>query len=138
MKRVLFLCTGNSARSQIAEALLRMIGKENFEVFSAGTAIASEVNPFALEALQEIGATIDGLHPKKVDSLMDILFDIVVTVCDNAKQTCPVFPSANETLHWSLEDPAVFHGTDEEIRNTFRETRDTIKELIHRHLLKDN
>ena len=136
MQRVLFLCTGNSARSQMAEATLKMIGDKRFEVFSAGTSIASEVNPFALEILQERGVNVEGLHPKKVDSFLELSFDIVITVCDNAKQTCPVFPGVNETLHWSLEDPAAVQGSDEEIRNEFRKTRDTIEKLIREHLIE--
>ena len=136
MLRVLFLCTGNSARSQMAEAILKTIGDERFEVFSAGTSIASEVNPFALEVLQERGVNAEGLHPKKVDSFLELSFDIVITVCDNAKQTCPVFPGVKETLHWSLEDPAAFQGSDEEIRTEFRKTRDTIEKLIREHLIE--
>ena len=121
----------------MAEALLRMIGDGRFEVLSAGTSIASEVNPFALKVLQEKGVKVEGLYPKKVDSLLELSFDIVITVCDNAKQTCPVFPSVNETLHWSLEDPAAFQGSDEEIRTEFRKTRDTIEKLIREHLIDE-
>ena len=121
----------------MAEAILKRIGDERFEVFSAGTSIASEVNPFALEVLQEKGVNAEGLHPKKVDSFLELSFDIVITVCDNAKQTCPVFPGVKETLHWSLEDPAAFQGSDEEIRTEFRETRDTIEKLIRKHLIEE-
>ena len=121
----------------MAKALLKMIGDERFEVYSAGTSPASEVNPFTLEVLLERGASIEGLHPKDVESLMDISFDIVVTVCDNARQTCPVFPGTHKTLHWSLEDPAAFQGSIEEIQIVFRETRDTIEKLIRQHLIEE-
>ena len=130
MKRVLFLCTGNSARSQMSEALLRDLGAGNYEVKSAGTAIAPEVNPFAIEALKLRNIPIDGLYPKTVDEFVDEHFDVVVTVCDNAKQTCPFFPNAKEFLHWSLDDPAAHQGSYEEILFVFQETRDEIERRI--------
>ena len=99
MKRVLFLCTGNSARSQMSEALLRAFGGYQYEVYSAGTNPSSEVNPFALEVLKEIGVSVEGLHPKKVNQFTGQPFDLVVTVCDNAKQECPFFPGAKEMDH---------------------------------------
>jgi len=135
MKRVLFLCTGNSARSQMSEALLRMLGGDDFEVISAGTNISSEVNPFAIEALKERGAPIDGLHPKKVSQFAGEPFDLVITVCDNARQECPHFPGAREILHWSLPDPAAAQGTYDEILMIFRETRDEIEDRIRIHVL---
>ncbi len=136
MQRILFLCTGNSARSQMSEALLKLLGGDDFEVYSAGTEISSEVNPFAIEVLKERGASVEGLHPKKVNQFAGQPFDKVITVCDNAKQTCPHFPGAEEMLHWSLEDPAAFQGTYEEILVTFRETRDEIERRIRTHILK--
>jgi arsenate reductase len=135
MKRVLFLCTGNSARSQISEALLRHIGGEMFEVRSAGTQPQSEVNPFALEVLKEKGIPIDELYPKLVNEFVNEKFDLVVTVCDSAKQTCPTFPGAKRLDHWSLEDPAAFEGTYEEILFTFRETFDEIEKRIRERIL---
>ncbi len=135
MKRVLFLCTGNSARSQISEALLKLIGEDKFEVYSAGTKVSSEVNPFALEVIKERGGSIEGLHPKKVDQFTDQPFDLVITVCDNAKQACPYFPGAKEILHWSLEDPAGFQGTYDETMAAFREIRDEIERRIRLHIL---
>ena len=135
MKRVLFLCTGNSARSQMSEALLKLLGGNDFEVYSAGTSISSEVNPFAIQAIKERGASADGLHPKKVNQFADQPFDLVITVCDNVKQECPHFPGAKETLHWSLEDPAAFEGTYEEIMTFFRETRDEIERRIKEYVL---
>ncbi|MCK5150406.1 MAG: arsenate reductase ArsC [Candidatus Thorarchaeota archaeon] len=135
MKRVLFLCTGNSARSQMSESLLRLLSSDDFEVVSAGTNISSEVNPFAIEALKERGAPIDGLHPKKVNQFTGDSFDLVITVCDNAKQECPHFPGAKKMLHWSLEDPAAFLGTYDKILTVFRETRDEIERLVRIHVI---
>lgn len=119
----------------MSEALLKLIGGDGFEVHSAGTNISSVVNPFAIEVIQERGAPVEGLHPKKVDQFAGQPFDLVITVCDNAKQTCPHFPYAKEMLHWSLEDPAAFQGTYEEILTVFRETRDEIERRIREHIL---
>jgi arsenate reductase len=137
IKRVLFLCTGNSARSQMAEALLRHLGGNDFEVKSAGTQPQSEVNPFAFEALKEKGIPIDGLYPKLVNDFVNEKFDLVVTVCDGAKQSCPHFPGAKQMEHWSLEDPAAFEGTYNEILLIFRETRDEIERRIRTGILKE-
>ncbi|TFG98875.1 arsenate reductase ArsC [Candidatus Thorarchaeota archaeon] len=136
MLRVLFLCTGNSARSQIAEAILKHIGGEGFDVHSAGTKPQSEVNPFAIEVLIERGVLIENLYPKHVNEFVNQEFDLVVTVCDDAKQSCPFFPGARQMEHWSLEDPAVFQGTYNEILLTFRETRDEIEKRIRERILK--
>ena len=135
MQRVLFLCTGNSARSQMAEALLKHLGGDGFEVFSAGTNPKSEVNPFALEALQEKGIPTQGLYPKLVNQFVNNEFDLVVTVCDKAKQVCPHFPSAKRMEHWSLEDPAAFQGTHIETLFTFRETLEEIEKRIRTSIL---
>ena len=137
MKRVLFLCTGNSARSQMSEALLRILGNGEFEAHSAGTHPASEVNPFALEVLKERGVSIEGLFPKIIDQFVGQEFHLAVTVCDNAKQECPTFPGAKKVDHWSLKDPAAFQGTYEEILFTFRETRDEIERRIKTYILQD-
>ena len=136
MLRVLFLCTGNSARSQITEAILKHIGGEGFDVHSAGTKPQSEVNPFAIEVLIERGVLIENLYPKHVNEFVNQEFDLVVTVCDGAKQSCPFFPRARQMEHWSLEDPAVFQGTYNEILLTFRETRDEIEKRIRERILK--
>ncbi len=136
MRRVLFLCTGNSARSQISEALLRHLGKDEFEVYSAGTKPQSEVNPFAIEVLKERGVSTDGLYPKLVNQFVRDEFDLVVTVCDGARQTCPFFPGAKQMEHWSLEDPAAFQGTYDEILFLFRETRDEIERRIRERFLE--
>jgi arsenate reductase len=136
MQRVLFLCTGNSARSQMAEALLKHLGDGEFEVFSAGIQPKSEVNPFAIEVLKEKGIPTDRLHPKHVNNFLNYEIDLVVTVCDNARQSCPHFLGAKKIEHWSLEDPAAFQGTYDEILFTFRETRDEIDRRIKRDILK--
>jgi arsenate reductase len=111
----------------MAEALLRHLGNEDFEVYSAGTEPQPEVNPFAFEALKERGISTEGLHPKLVNEFVDLEFDLVVTVCDGAKQACPHFPGAKQMDHWSLEDPAVFQGSYDEILFTFRETLNEIE-----------
>ncbi len=136
MQRVLFLCTGNSARSQMAEALLRHLGGADYEVQSAGTKPKSEVNKFAIEVLEEIGISTNRLHPKLVDDFVNQKFDLVVTVCDNARQSCPYFPGAKQMEHWSLEDPAAFQGTYDEILFKFRETRDEIRKRIKERILR--
>src|SRR5258705_7036058 len=105
--RVLFLCTGNSARSQMAEALLRHLSKDGIEVFSAGSAPMPEVHPLAKETLEyRYGIPTDALSPKSMNSLLGERFDYVITVCDRAAEACPVFPGDPERIHWSFEDPA--------------------------------
>ncbi|MFW9962405.1 MAG: arsenate reductase ArsC [Candidatus Sifarchaeia archaeon] len=135
MRRVLFLCTGNSARSQIAEALLKHLGGLDYEVHSAGTRPQSEVNPFAIEVLREKEIPTEGLYPKLVDDFVNNEFDLVVTVCDSARQACPLFPGAKQREHWSLEDPAAFEGTYNEILFKFRATRDEIEKRIINRIL---
>ena len=120
--RVLFVCTGNSARSQIAEALLRDFGGADFEVFSAGTD-PKGVNPYAVRVLSEIGLDWSDARSKSVTEFIGQPFDYVITVCDRARQTCPVFPGDHNSLHWGLDDPAEVEGTDEEKLEAFRRTR---------------
>ncbi|MFW9799084.1 MAG: arsenate reductase ArsC [Candidatus Thorarchaeota archaeon] len=136
LKRVLFLCTGNSARSQMSEALLRLLGGDDYEVYSAGTHPGREVNPFVINVLKQRGADASRLHTKSIDRFEGEEFDLVVTVCDAAKRECPVFPGAKVMDHWSLEDPAAFEGTYEEILVKFRETRDDIEHRIKEYLLR--
>jgi arsenate reductase len=119
----------------MAEAILRLLGGTDFDVVSAGIEIASHVNPFAMEVLKERGADTKGLHPKSVDNFKDQLFDSVITVCDNVKQRCPFFPGVKAMFHWSLEDPASFKGSREEILMKFRETRDEIERRIRDQLI---
>ena len=111
--RVLFVCTHNSARSQIAEALLQWYGGEDFEVQSAGTEV-SRVNPYAIRVLDEIGIDWSTARSKSITEFLDQEFDYVITVCDRARATCPVFPGSSNTLHWSLDDPSEVEGDDEQ------------------------
>jgi arsenate reductase len=126
-KRVLILCTGNSARSQMAEALLRHDGGPAFEVHSAGTK-PSHVRPEAIEAMKEAGIDISAHRSKSVDEFAGQEFDYVVTVCDNAKESCPVFPGKTERIHWGFEDPAAVEGAWETRLAAFRRIRDEIRE----------
>jgi arsenate reductase len=119
--RVLFVCTGNSARSQIAEAVLRRIGGDDFEVHSAGTE-PKGVNPYALRVLADAGIDATAARSKSVTEFAGQSFDYVITVCDNARQTCPVFPGTHNTLHWSIEDPADIDGDDAERMAAFHQT----------------
>ena len=128
-KRVLILCTGNSARSQMAEGLLRLDGGGRFEVESAGTHPTS-VRPEAVEAMREIGVDISGQRSKSVDEFAGREFDFVITVCDNAKENCPIFPSKTERVHWSFEDPAAAVGGDQERLAVFRRVRDEIRDRL--------
>jgi arsenate reductase len=120
--QVLFVCTGNSARSQIAEALLRDFGGGEFEVNSAGTQ-PGVVNPYTIRVLDEIGIDWSAARSKSVTEFMGRPFDYVITVCDRARQTCPVFPGNHNTLHWGLDDPAEVEGTDAQKLEAFRRTR---------------
>ena len=124
-RRVLILCTGNSARSQMAEGLLRELGGGRFEVESAGTR-PSLVRPEAVEALREVGVDIGSHRSKSVDEFAGQAFDYVITVCDNANENCPVFPGKTERVHWGFDDPAAVEGTWEERLSAFRRVRDEI------------
>ena len=128
-KTVLFLCTGNSCRSQMAEGLLRHLAGDRFEAASAGTHPAG-LNPGAVAVMQEIGINISSHRSKQVDEYKDARFDYVITVCDRAKETCPIFPASSVQLHWSFEDPAGAVGTIEERQTVFRRVRDEIAERI--------
>jgi len=128
-KRVLVLCTGNSARSQMGEGLFRSEGGGCFEVFSAGTK-PSSVRPEAIAVMKEIGIDISGHRSKSVDEFSRQSFDYVVTVCDNARDNCPVFPGGTSRLHWSFEDPAAVQGSEAERLAAFRRIRDQIHERV--------
>ena len=128
-KRVLVLCTGNSARSQMGEGLFRAEGGERFEVFSAGTR-PTVVRPEAIAVMKEIGIDISGHWSKGVDQFAGQTFDTIVTVCDNARESCPVFPAPAERIHWSFEDPAAVEGSEEERLAAFRRIRDQIRERV--------
>ena len=128
-KRILFLCTGNSARSQMAEGLLRHEAGDRFEVFSAGTR-PTMLRPEAMAVMNEIGIDISGQRSKSVEEFVGRELDTVITVCDHAKESCPVFPSRTQLLHWPFEDPAAVEGlvevNDEQRKDAFRKTRDRI------------
>ncbi len=132
-KRVLVLCTGNSARSQMGEGLFRAEGGERFEVFSAGTR-PTVVRPEAIAVMKEIGIDISGHWSKGVDEFAGQTFDTIVTVCDNARESCPVFPAPAERIHWSFEDPAAVEGSVEERLAAFRRIRDQIRERVRAFL----
>jgi arsenate reductase (thioredoxin) len=120
--RVLFLCTGNSARSQIAEKLLNRKSGGRFVAESAGSQPAREVNPHAIEALERHGYFWTGGHPKHVDGLVNREWDFVITVCDRAKESCPIFPGQPVIAHWGMPDPAAVQGPDSEKRRAFDDT----------------
>jgi arsenate reductase len=124
-KKVLVLCTGNSARSQMAEGLLRQEGGNRFEVFSAGTK-PSQVRPEAIAVMKEIGLDISGHRSKSVDEFVGQDLEFVITVCDNAKETCPIFPGTSKRLHWSFDDPAAVEGPEDARLAAFRKIRDQI------------
>jgi len=127
--KVLFLCTGNACRSQIAEGWARYLKGEVMEVFSAGVSPAT-VNRRAIETMAEAGVDISGHRSRHVDEFEGIDFDYVVTVCDNAKERCPVFGGEAKMVHKSFDDPAFMEGTDEEVLNEFRRVRDEIRSFI--------
>ena len=120
--RVLFVCTHNSARSQIAEALLQRYGGDDFAVYSAGTE-ATRVNPLAIQVLDEVGIDWRQARSKVIGEFLDQQFDYVITVCDRARATCPVFPGSTNSLHWGLDDPADVEGTDAHKLEAFRRTQ---------------
>jgi arsenate reductase len=132
MKRVLFLCTGNSCRSQMAESILNKLGQGDFEAVSAGAKPAGFVHPLAIRVLKEFGCPSEGLRSKSWDEFKDEPFDTVVTVCDNAKESCPVFPGNAERIHWSFEDPVEASGTEEEKLAIFRKVFNEIQQRIRR------
>ena len=138
-KKVLFLCTHNSARSQMAEGLLRAMYGEEYEAYSAGV-VATSVDPRAVKVMKEIGVDIAGQHSKTSSEFGDTIFDLAVTVCDRARQICPIcstrlelpgsLPKAREVIHKSFEDPAAALGTEEEQLEAFRRVRDEIADWI--------
>ena len=128
-QQLLILCTGNSARSQMAEGLFRHEGGDRYEVYSAGTR-PSLVRPEAIAVMAEIGIDISAHRSKSVDEFAAQPLDLVITVCDNAKESCPVFPGKTVRLHWPFEDPAHVEGTEEQRKATFRKVRDQIRQQI--------
>ena len=132
--RVLFLCTHNSARSQMAEGLLRHIVGDRFEVYSAGTE-ATRVRPLAIRAMEEIGVDISSQESKTLERYLGEPFDYVITVCDDANEACPFFPGAMKRLHWSFEDPSRAEGSEEERLAAFRSVRDRIRDRMQVELV---
>ena len=127
--RVLFVCTHNSARSQVAEALLGRLGGTAFEAHSAGTE-ATRVNPYAIRVLAESGIDWSGARSKVITEFLGRRFDYVVTVCDRARETCPYFPGATHTLHWGLDDPSGVGETDEQRLAAFKRTKEEVTERL--------
>lgn len=134
MTSVLFLCVHNSARSQMAEGLLRAWGGDRFDVESAGSEVAI-VRPLAIRAMAEIGIDISSHWSKTSDTFDGRWFDYAITVCDDAREACPYFPTARQQLHWSFDDPSAASGTDEERLIVFRRVRDEIATRIRSELL---
>jgi arsenate reductase (thioredoxin) len=132
--RVLFLCTHNSARSQMAEGLLRQLAGNRFEAHSAGTE-ATHVRPLAVRAMDEVGVDISGQESKTLERYLREPFDYVITVCDDANEACPVFPGAKNRRHWSLPDPSAAEGTEEERLAVFRSVRDGIRDRVQAELV---
>ncbi len=126
---VLFICTHNSARSQMAEGLVNALYGDRFAAVSGGT-VATRVHPAAIKAMAEIGIDISSHRSKSIDEFLDRKFDLVVTVCDNAAKDCPFFPGAKDTIHHAFDDPAACSGTDEEVLACFRRSRDEIRRWI--------
>ena len=133
-RRILFLCTHNSARSQMAEGLLRRLAGDRFDAYSAGTE-ATQVRPLAIRAMAELGIDISGQENKALDRYLGKPFDAVITVCDQADESCPVFLGTKERLHWSFPDPSQATGTEEELLAIYRRVRDAIAGRIARELV---
>lgn len=134
MNNVLILCTGNSCRSQMAQVIWQHLGGGDWKAESAGSKPSGYVHPLALEAIKEIDLSIDGLESKSVEPFLEKEITLAVTVCDNAKEACPVLPGVAETLHWPFDDPADATGTDEEKMKVFRRVRDEIHAKISEYL----
>lgn len=134
--KLLFLCTGNSARSIIGEYLLKQLGGSRFEVFSAGSFPTGKVNPLAIQILKDVyDIDASAARSKSWEEFEDLQFDFVITVCDNARETCPVWPGQPIVAHWSSPDPAAVEGTDAEKYRAFQEVADQIKQRLDRFVL---
>ena len=133
-KKVLFICTHNSARSQIAEGLMNTFYGDDYIAWSAGTE-PGQVNPYAIRVMKEVGIDVTGHHSKGMESFLEQDFDYVVTVCDHANEACPFFPGGKERIHKGFEDPAAIDGNEELKLAGFRKTRDEIKAWIEKTLL---
>ena len=133
VKKVIFLCTGNSARSQMAEGLMNHLSHEEWKVQSAGI-FPSYVHPLAIRVMEEIGIDISQQTSKSMNQFLNEVFDYIITLCDEAAQSCPTFPGQGKRLHWSFQDPAAAIGTIEERLAVFRRVRDEIKRKIEEFL----
>ncbi len=133
-KRVLILCTGNSCRSQMAEGFWNALGRGEWRADSAGSNPAGYVHPLAVEVMRDTGIDLSEARSKHLDEFSENEFDLVITVCDSARESCPHFPGAKEMLHWPFEDPAHAEGTDAEKRKVFKKVRDQIREKIATYL----
>ena len=133
-QRVLFICLHNSARSQMAEALLRSFAGDQFDAFSAGIE-SSAVRPEAITVMAEIGIDIGQQESKTLERYIGQPFDWLITVCDTARQRCPIFPGVDQTSHWGIDDPANVDGTEDERLEAFRRARDELRNRIHLFLL---
>jgi len=134
-QRILFICTHNSARSQMAEGLLRHLAGDRFEVFSAGTE-ATQVRPLAIKAMAELGIDISGQQSKTLARYLNEPFAMVITVCDTAAETCPIFPGAAQRRHWSFADPSKATGSEAEQLAVYRRVRDEIRARIENELIE--
>lgn len=137
-KNVLILCTGNSCRSQMAEALWNDLAGGAWQAVSAGSRPAGYVHPLAIQVLAELGLDLSRNRSKHLDEFRDRPFDLVVTVCDNARESCPVFPGAKQLAHWPFPDPAEAEGSEEEKLAVFRAVRDAIRERIRAFLQSES
>ena len=134
--KVLFLCTGNSARSQMAEAILRKLASDRFEVHSAGLE-PTVIHPDTIKVLEEIGINTSGLYAKPLSTFQGKdLFNYLITVCSNAEERCPFFPGMGQRLHWPFEDPAAFEGSEDEKLSFFRSIRDQIQARIQNWIIE--
>ena len=136
MKKILVLCTGNSCRSQMAEGYLKHFAGNKAEIYSAGVEVHG-VNPKAIETMKEDGIDISTQTSNNVDEYRDIDFDFVITVCDNAKEQCPFFPSTAKKFHQNFPDPAKAIGTEQEIKNQFRQVRNQIKDYCRKFVAEN-
>lgn len=137
MKRILILCTGNSCRSQMAEGFFKKFAGKKAEIYSAGIE-AHGLNQTAVKVMKEVGLDISSNESKTVDRFKDQEFDLLITVCDHAQETCPYFPNAKKMLHYSFPDPAKASGTEQEILQQFREVRDQISDYVKEVLKNEN
>lgn len=135
MKKILFLCSANSCRSQMAEGIANYYGKGKLIAFSAGANPAG-VNPYAIKVMKEIGIDISHQRSKKTDEFAGKQFDYIITLCESAKQECPFFPGQSIRIHWDIKDPATATGTEEQIMTEFRNCRDVLLEKI-KNLIKE-